>query len=52
MTNPEYHEMYQILAEGVTFRHTIDGPTLYYPEIFYKLAFNFNNKQILVTLLE
>ena len=34
MTNPEYHEMYQILAEGVTFRHTIDDPTLYYPEIF------------------
>jgi len=47
---PEYRDMYQKLATGVTHRHMLDNPVLNFPETFTNLAVAFNNEEVIVTL--
>ena len=50
MTHPEFRDIYQKLAEGVTNRHALDDPALHYAKMFQILAFAFNNESIVLAL--
>ena len=50
MSLPEYREVYQKLAEGVTSRHALDSSELNNSQMFQNLAFAFNNKDVKVII--
>ena len=52
MSLPEYREVYQKLAEGMTSRHGLDSSELNNSQMFQNLAFAFNNEDVKVTIPE
>ena len=50
MTIPENRPIFQRLAEGASTRATLDDPSLSLSAIYQKLAFDFNNEDIIVQL--
>ena len=52
MTLPQFREVYQKLAEGVTSRDGIDNPNLNNTQMFQNLAFSFGNEEVVITLPE
>ena len=52
MTLPQFREVYQKLAEGVTSRDGIDDPNLNNTQMFQNLAFLFGNEEVVITLPE
>ena len=50
MSVREYRPLFQTLAEGANTRHFLDDLSLSLSSIFQNLAFQFNNKDIVIKL--